>query len=163
MLYITLYLVAIVAANLVTAHFGPNASVFNAFAFIGLDLTARDGLHDAWRHDKLWRKMVLLIISGSILSYALNRNAGRIALASFAAFALAGAADAMLYHALRDRPRWKRINGSNLLSSAVDSLAFPVGAFGLPILWDICLKQFGAKVLGGFLWSLVLQRRDEMQ
>lgn len=156
MLHTFLYLFAIIAANQSVAHFGPDSSVINAFLFIGLDLTARDHLHDAWHNDKLWRKMGLLIGTGSILSYALNRNVGQIALASFVAFTLAGLADALLYHRLRRLSRFKRINGSNLLSAGVDSLAFPALAFGWPIMWDICIKQFVAKVVGGFLWSLVL-------
>ena len=40
-----LYLVAIIAANLLVAKFGPAISIVNAFLFIGLDLTARDKLH----------------------------------------------------------------------------------------------------------------------
>ena len=47
------YLTAIILANLTTAHFGKLATIPNAFFFIGLDLTARDRLHDAWRHRHL--------------------------------------------------------------------------------------------------------------
>jgi hypothetical protein len=158
MFYIVLYLAAIIAANLSVAHFGPSSSIINAFLFIGLDLTSRDHLHDAWRNDKLWRKMALLIGTGSALSWTLNRNAGQIALASFVAFALAGVGDALLYHRLRNLSRFKRINGSNLLSAAVDSLTFPILAFGWPPMWNICAGQFIAKVGGGLLWSLVLRR-----
>ena len=56
--YISAYLVAIVAANLLVAHFGHGVAVLNAFLFIGLDLTARDGLHEAWRNCGLVWKMV---------------------------------------------------------------------------------------------------------
>lgn len=156
MFYVISYLFAIVAANLTIARLGADAAPWCGGLFVGFDLTARDGLHDVWRHERLWTKMALLIGAGSVLSWALNHNAGRIALASFAAFALAGAADALLYHRLRDRPRFQRVNGSNLLASAVDSLVFPVAAFGFPVLWSICVKQFGAKVLGGMLWTWIL-------
>lgn len=47
MLYVIMYLVAIVLANLTVAAFGPRMVIVNAFLFIGLDLTARDRLHDA--------------------------------------------------------------------------------------------------------------------
>lgn len=150
---------AIIAANLTVAAFGPGVTIVNAFLFIGLDLTARDGLHDAWRGRNLWPKMLALIAAGSVLSWLLNRNAGQIALASFVAFAAAGVVDAIVYHALGRYPRWLRINGSNVPSAAVDSVIFPTLAFG-GFMPAITLGQFAAKVAGGFLWSLVLRRRQ---
>ena len=42
MLYVILYLSAIILANLSSNYFGANASIINAFLFIGLDLTSRD-------------------------------------------------------------------------------------------------------------------------
>lgn len=158
MIYILSYLTAIVAANLLVAQFGPSVAVVNAFLFIGLDLTARDALHDAWHGRNLVPKMALLIGAGSVLSYVLNRNAGPIALASFVAFAGAGIADSLVYTLLGDRARLVKMNGSNLVSAAVDSVLFPALAFGFPLLWVVMLGQFAAKVLGGGLWSLVLVR-----
>jgi len=156
---IGLYLVAIVAANLLVATFGPAISVFNAFLFIGLDLTSRDQLHEAWRGRGLFGKMGMLIASGSLLSYALLPATGRIAVASMAAFAVAGTVDALTYHLLRRRAYLLKVNGSNVLSAAVDSLIFPALAFGLPLLWLIVLGQFVAKVAGGFVWSVLLGQR----
>jgi len=150
-------LVAIVLANLTATWFGPSVTIINAFLFIGLDLTARDGLHDYWRDKGLLWKMTLLISTGSLLSWILNRNAGQIALASLSAFACAAIVDSIVYHILREKAYLLRINGSNILSAAVDSLVFPTIAFGsfLPL---IVLGQFTAKVGGGFIWSLILKR-----
>lgn len=158
MTYIALYLVAIVAANLTTAHFGVNASYFNAFAFIGLDLVCKDRLQDYWQHRHLFVKMAALIAAGSLLSYALNRNAGPIALASFVAFAAAASTDALVYQRLRKRDWMVRSNGSNIPAAAVDSLVFPTIAFGGILPW-VTLGQFAAKVGGGLFWSLVLKGR----
>lgn len=155
---IVMYLVAIIAANLLVAHFGPSVAIVNAFLFIGLDLSTRDRLHEAWTGRSLWLKMLALIGTGSILSYALNVNAGPIALASFIAFAAAGLADTLIYWALGDRAKLVKVNGSNIISAAVDSLIFPALAFGFPLLWWIVLGQFVAKVAGGWVWSLVLFR-----
>ena len=58
---VALYLAAVVAANLSVAAFGPAASIVNAFLFVGLDLTARDRLHDSWRGRQLWPRMALLM------------------------------------------------------------------------------------------------------
>jgi len=98
-----LYLSAIVIANLVITQFGPKVAIVTAFVFIGLDLTTRDFLHEAWSGKGLFLKMALLIGVGSLMSYGLNRNAGPIALASFVAFAVAGVVDTFIYHLLKDR------------------------------------------------------------
>lgn len=154
---IAFYLTAIIIANLTVAHFGPSVTIAVAFALIGLDLTTRDHLHEAWQGRGLWLKMLTLIGAGSILSYALNVNAGPIALASFVAFAGAGLADTLMYWALGDRAKLVKVNGSNVVSAAVDSVLFPWIAFGAFLPW-IVLGQFVAKVAGGFIWSLVLGR-----
>lgn len=156
--YISLYLIAIIAANLLVARFGPGIAVLNAFLFIGLDLTTRDHLHEAWKGRGLAWKMGLLIGAGSVLSWLLNRDAGQIAVASFVAFACAGIADALVYHLLGNKARMLKINGSNVVSAGVDSFAFPALAFGFPLRWDIMLGQWGMKIVGGFVWSLILNR-----
>lgn len=156
---IALYLAAIVLANLTVAAFGPGVSIVNAFLLIGFDLTARDALHERWHNRGLWWKMLLLVASGSLLSYGLNRNAGPIALASFVAFAAAGLVDLIVYQILRRRVgMFGRMNGSNVFSAAVDSIVFPTLAFGgfLPL---ITLGQWLAKVGGGVLWAWVLTRK----
>lgn len=150
---VAVYLAAIVAANLSVAAFGPAVAPINAFFLIGLDLTLRDRLHDRWGFD--WR-MLALIAAGGALSWLLNRDAGVIAIASTAAFALAALADGAVYAILRGRERMVRVNGSNIIGAAVDSVVFPAIAFGLPLLWPIVLSLFAAKVAGGFAWSLIL-------
>jgi uncharacterized PurR-regulated membrane protein YhhQ (DUF165 family) len=158
-IYIFMYLLAIVLANLTVVWFGPGVTIVNAFLFIGLDLTARDKLHDIWHGRHLWPKMAALIATGSALSWLLNRGAGQIAIASMAAFGAAAIVDAVVYHALKGESRIVRINGSNVPSALVDSLIFPTLAFGgfLPL---IVLGRFVAKVGGGFVWSRILVGRE---
>ncbi len=154
---ILLYLAAIVGANLLAARFGPSVTVVNAFLFIGLDLTSRDSLHEKWHGKGLLWKMGLLVATGSALSWVLNRNAGKIALASLVAFAAAGVVDAVVYEFARRRGvgKIRRINESNIAAAAVDSILFPTIAFGgfLPL---ITLGQFAAKVFGGAIWAWIL-------
>jgi hypothetical protein len=164
-MYVTLYLMAIVLANLSATIFGPYATVVNAFVFIGLDLTCRDRLHEQWHDSHLYRNMLRLIVGGSLLSFFVASLIGkgelsaRIALASMIAFALAALTDTIVYGILWKKPKMVKINGSNLASAAVDSMVFPTVAFGsfLPI---VTLGQFVAKVLGGFLWSLIIMRKE---
>jgi queuosine precursor transporter len=155
--YVLIYLIAIILANLSVAAFGPTVIVVNAFLFIGLDLTARDHLHEAWRYEGLAYKMGLLIGAGSVLSWVLNRDAGMIAIASFMAFGLAAMADGITYHKLIKKPWLLKINGSNLVGAMVDSVTFPTIAFGI-LMPGIIAGQFIAKVGGGLAWSLILKR-----
>ena len=150
---VVIYLVAIVAANLSVAYFGPSVTVVNAFLFIGLDLTTRDALHERW-HGRV-APMAALIAAGGALSWLLNRDAGPIALASTVAFSAAAVADYAVYRWLGDRARIVRVNGSNVVGAAVDSVLFPTLAFGglMPI---ITIGQFVAKVAGGAIWYFVL-------
>lgn len=157
---IALYIGAVVIANVLVGMFGPAVSVITAFVFIGLDVTTRDALHERWHGRHLARNMALLIGAGSLLSALLNAQVARVALASCLAFAGAGAADTVVYTMLGGRARFIKINGSNVVSSAVDSVLFPALAFGFPLLWAVMAGQFVAKVAGGFVWSLVLARRE---
>jgi uncharacterized PurR-regulated membrane protein YhhQ (DUF165 family) len=159
---VTLYLAAIVAANLSVSHWGPTASIYNAFIFIGLDLATLDALHDLWR-GRLIRNMSLLIATGSLLSWLSSfiwtpeaQNVARIALASAIAFGAAAIADTIAYHLLRHRPWYERVNQSNIVGAAVDSLIFLPVAFG-SLLWSVMFAQFCAKVAGGVCWSFVLK------
>jgi hypothetical protein len=157
------YLAAIIVANLTTSHFGPEASIYCAFAFIGLNLTTRDKLHDLWGANR-FRNMALLIVAGSAISYVAAKTIGagppdivaRIALASCVAFAVAESCDAILYQAIHRRPWLERSNTSNLLGATLDSAVFVSIAFGWS--WEIIFAQVCAKVAGGFVWSLLIQR-----
>lgn len=159
-LLIGMYLAAIVAANLSVAAFGPAVTIVNAFVFIALDLTARDRLHEAWHGRGLLAKMGALILAGSALSYLLNANAGPIALASLVAFGASAGLDALCYQLLRGRAYLVKVNGSNVVSAAADSLIFPTLAFGALLPW-VVLGQFVAKVAGGAIWAWLLRPRHE--
>lgn len=152
------YLAAVAAANLLVSRFGPSLAVVNALLLIGLDLFTRDALHERWQGKALWPRMLALVGAGGVLSLVLG-GSGRVAVASCVSFVLAGIADSASYSLLRQRPRLWRVNGSNLVAAAVDSLCFPVLAFGWPVLWSVVVGQFLAKVVGGALWAALLLQR----
>jgi hypothetical protein len=159
---VSVYLGAIVIANLSVAEWGAEAAIYNAFFFIGLDLSTRDALHDLWR-GRLVRNMALLIASGSALSYVLGLwlgsgpNVARVALASMVAFGAAAVADGIVYHWLRDHTWYERANQSNLVGAAVDSLVF-VALWPFGFNFTLAFTLFAAKVAGGVVWSFVLAR-----
>ena len=150
------YLAAIVAANIITARFGPAASIYNAFALVGLDLITRDRLADFWGTNR-WAKMTLLIVTGSLLSFLATRGAQGIAEASAISFACAEVGEGLLYHLLRKRRWLQRANVAAWLGAAIDSLIFPTLAFG-GIMWSTSAGQFVAKAAGALLWSLFVAR-----
>src|SRR5262245_43386333 len=82
----------------------------------------------------------------------------RIAFASMAAFSVSAVADWLTYSALAGKRYQVRVNGSNVVGAAVDSVLFPLIAFGA-FLPGVMLGQWVAKVAGGALWAIVLNRR----
>lgn len=151
-LAIVIYAAAMTLANLSVAAFGPAISPVNAFVLIGLDLALRDWLHVRLR---AWQMLALIVAAGA-LTYLLNPAAGKIAVASSAAFTVAGLVDWATFARLRGS--WlMRANGSNVAGAAVDSLIFPTLAFGA-LMPHIVAMQFAAKVAGGAIWAWVLAR-----
>jgi uncharacterized PurR-regulated membrane protein YhhQ (DUF165 family) len=147
------YAVAMVAANLLVATFGPAISPINAFLLIGLDLTLRDWLHVRL---KTWQMGGLILGTGA-LTYLLNPAAGMIAIASAVSFLVAALVDWAIF--VKTTGSWiKRANVSNTAGAAVDSLLFPTIAFGA-LMPEIVALQFVAKVSGGAVWSYVLEKK----
>lgn len=149
---VLIYAAAMTLANLSVAAFGPAISPLNAFVLIGLDLALRDWLHVRL---KAWQMLALIVAAGA-LTYLLSPAAGKIAVASSAAFTAAALVDWATFARLRGT--WLfRANGSNVAGAAVDSLIFPTLAFGA-LMPHIVALQFVAKVAGGAIWAWVLAR-----
>lgn len=154
---IALYLAAIVAANQIITAYGPEAVLYVGAGLIAFNLVARDALHDAFAEHRL-AKMAALILTGAVLSYVLNADAAKIAVASAAAFTASEAVDAISYHLMRWRPWLERCNTSNVLSATVDTIVFFQLAFGgVPV--ALAFAQVCAKVAGGVVYSLLMERR----
>lgn len=154
-LFVSVFVAAIVLANISTSFFGPVAIPVNAFLLIGLDLSLRDRLHDKWAKDNLWPKMAAMIVLGGCISFLTCRDSGRIAAASCLAFMASSFGDATTYQAVQTMGYVYRVNISNLVGAAVDSMLFPLLAFG-SCTPAIVLGQFVAKSFGGVVWSIIL-------
>jgi uncharacterized PurR-regulated membrane protein YhhQ (DUF165 family) len=88
----------------------------------------------------------------------LNPAAAQIAIASSVAFTLAALVDWAIFAKVTGT--WfKRSNVSNVAGAAVDSVAFPTIAFGV-LMPEIVLAQFASKIVGGFIWSFLLRKKD---
>ena len=152
------YVTAAASANLLATHFGPAVVPFTSFALIGFVMVTRDALHDAWQGRNLTLRLGLLIALGSLLSYLINADAARIALASAVAFGASETVNGVVYQPMLTRgvPWLARVNAGNLPNAITDSVLFVGLAFGL--LWWVIAAQVLAKVAGGFVWSLVIGR-----
>ena len=149
---ISLYAVAIIAANLLVAQFGPSITPINAFFLIGLDLALRNYLSLKMNR----YQMAAMILGTGALSYAINPATGMIAIASGVAFTLAAIADWMTFNTVTGN--WMKRNfAGNSVGALVDSILFPTIAFGglMPM---IVLAQFAAKVAGGSMWGYIIKR-----
>jgi uncharacterized PurR-regulated membrane protein YhhQ (DUF165 family) len=149
---IGIYAIAMTLANLSIAQWGPWVSPINAFLFIGLDLALRDLLHTRL---KAWQMGGLIAATG-LLTYVLNPAAGMIAIASAVSFTAAAVVDWGVF--IKASGTWfARSTKSNIAGAAVDSLIFPTLAFGV-LMPHIVALQFAAKVAGGAIWALLIQR-----
>ena len=155
MKYPIIYILSLIAANLLVSYFGPWFSIINAFVLIGLDLTFRDKIHELWQGK--WLPMGGLIATASIISYFLNPASGMIAFASFMAFLVAMLVDTVVYQYLKDKPWAIKSNGSNVAGSMADSVIFPTIAFNA-LMPEIVLMQFLAKVFGGAVWVFIISK-----
>lgn len=161
-LAILIYAAAMIAANLIVA--GAQASApqllplvvgANAFVLIGLDLALRDWLHVRLR---AWQMIALIVTTGA-LTFVLNPAAGQIAVASAAAFMAAGMIDWLVFSLARG-PWLRRSITSNVAGAGVDSVVFPLLAFG-SLKPEIVLTMFAAKVAGGAVWAMLIHKFDE--
>jgi len=162
-LLVGLFLLAVVGANLLVLQFGQIALVFTAWVLVPLDMLCRDVLHTRWRDKFLWLRLSGLVLSGGLLTALLNRDAVWVAAGSCAGFAAALSVNAWVFEAAsrRGAPMLTRMNMSNAFAAGVDSVVFPLIAFGTvtPV---VSLAQAGSKFAGGVVCSLIfcaVQRR----
>lgn len=164
---VVLFVTVMAAANLVIAHYGPWLLPATAFISLGVSMVCRDYLHDVWYAGEnsrvFWTRMILLVVAAGAISWLINPDAGRVALASTVAIAGGAALDTAAFAALF-RFKWLvRSNGSNVAGSLGDSILFPLVAFGVAGVggWGpfalLVLAQAGTKWAGGLFWSLVFR------
>lgn len=131
--------------------------IATCFALIAFDLVTRDYLHEYFEGRGVLLPLFLIILAGGVISFLLNAQVLRIAIASSAAFLAAGSTDTLVYALGRRFSRIVRINLSNSAAAFVDSLVWPTIALSSVVL-PVTAAEFGAKVLGGVFWSIVLVR-----
>ena len=143
---VTIYVGAILLANVLTAHYGLVPVGFGLVATAGtyaagLALLARDFVH---RYAGVW-----WVLGGIALGIALSWvfASPALATASAAAFAIAELADLAVYAATRKRRGFITSAAvSNVVSAPLDTVVFLVIA-GFPLTWEVVAGQLLAKLL----------------
>lgn len=145
------YVFVICVANQLAYYLGPMITPVNSFFLIGFDMVIRDKLHDRLG----FKKILALCLAAGAISLLINPSSKMIAYASVTALCASSLTDSIVYQILIKKKWFIKSNSSNIASSLVDSIVFPLIAFYSmnPI---IILSQFAAKVSGGFLWSLLI-------
>lgn len=150
---IIFYVAVLCVANYLVFMFGPWWSIVNSFILIGFDFIVRDKLHERLGLNKI----SLIVVVAAVLSYWINPAGEMIALASGVSFLIASLTDGLIYQRLIKHKWIVKSNTSNVVASAVDSLLFPLIAFGMFMPW-IVAGQFITKVFGGLIWSFLLRK-----
>jgi len=156
-LIVSIYLIVIVCANISVAMFGEYAFYINGFLLIPFDMYSRDVLHDKWKNNNITLRMGLLILFGGIMTYVLNHDTYKIAIASVLAFTVSSIIDALVYQRLISKTKFVRMNVSNIFSSLLDTMIFISIVFGFS--WKIILIQSLIKFSGGLIFTILLKRK----
>lgn len=161
-LLILFYILAIVSANLIAYHIGQKGLVITAFILIPFDLVIRAFFHEKWKGVKLWRNLILLIGSGSLICLVLNFDMKMIAIGSFFGFLLAGLTASIFYQTNIKKRYIYKVNGSDLVAIITDSFVFQFIAFN-DISFLVMLGQILMKFTGGLLWYWIIFEKLKLQ
>lgn len=158
---IILYLTATVMANLLVTHYGIPGLLLSSTLLIPFDFVLRCYFHERWKGIHLVLRLGVLISSGCLATYLINKNAQYVAIGSIAGFAVANIVAGFFYQATIKRSTFIKVNGSDALGVIVDSVVFQMIAFGQFSIM-IMLGQSVIKVLGGLFWYYVLFRMGQV-
>jgi hypothetical protein len=140
-----------VAANLFLKHFGPYGLWFSSFFLIPFDFICRCIFHE----NKQFKLLVALVLLAALLTVLINANALKIAFASVLGFTAAQLTAGTFYQLVINRSKFVKINGSDLVAIAFDSLVFQFVAFSF-FNYKVALGQIAVKLAGGLLWYFVI-------
>ena len=145
MIYATLYVLVVVAANYTAMWFVP-LPVFGAVSvgtiLFGATFTLRDYMHASGR-GVVYGAIAMAVVLSTALSVWFEVE-WRIVVASAIAIVISEAADTEIYQALRLRSWWMRVSSSNAVSVPLDTLLFNGLAF-----WGVLSPSFWLSVVIG--------------
>ncbi|UGO52699.1 hypothetical protein OPT79_68 [Klebsiella phage vB_KpnD_Opt-79] len=151
-LMICVYVAIFLLANLLVASFGPAVTPFNALFLIAADMVLRDRIQ--FESGAAWS--ILACFLAGFATVLIAPGSEMIALASGLSCLLAGSASAIAFK-LKSGGFFQKALPANVIAAAVDSIAFPLIAFG-SIMPGITAAQFAAKTIGASIILLIIRK-----
>lgn len=159
---ISIYLLAFVFSNFIVLWFGSTGLIFTALFLIPFDFVMRCIFHETWKGIELILKMSLLVLVAGFLSYLINIETQKIAIASIVGFSVAQIFAGIFYQLTIKKSYFIKVNGSDAIGILIDSILFQMVAFSF-IDFSITTSQFVLKLTGGLFWYWVLFKKFEIQ
>lgn len=155
------YLVSIVIGNLLVFNLGPAGLLITSFVFIPFDFILRCYVHELYRGKRLYLMLGIIVLLGGATTYILNIDAKNIAIASVCGFFSATAMGSFVYQTFIKKAAFLKVNLSDFLALALDSIVFQSIAFG-QINPSLILGQLTIKFLGGLTWYYLLIKKGRL-
>jgi len=152
---ISLYLIAFVLSNFIVLWYGSKGLIFTAIFLIPFDFVLRCLFHEKWKGKELILKLGTLVLTASVITFIINKDALNIALASSFGFIFAQIAAGIFYQHFIKSSYFIKVNGSDAVGILIDSLVFQFIAFSV-ILPEITISQFLLKLTGGLFWYWII-------
>lgn len=152
---ISLYLIAFVLSNFIVLWYGSKGLIFTAIFLIPFDFVLRCLFHETWKGKELILKLGTLVLTASVITFIINKDALNIALASSFGFIFAQIFAGIFYQYFIKSSYLIKVNGSDAIGILVDSLVFQFIAFSV-ILPEITISQFLLKLTGGLFWYWII-------
>jgi uncharacterized PurR-regulated membrane protein YhhQ (DUF165 family) len=159
---ISIYLLAFVFSNFIVLWFGSTGLIFTALFLIPFDFVMRCIFHETWKGIELILKMSLLVLVAGFLSYLINIETQKIAIASIVGFSVAQIFAGIFYQLTIKKSYFIKVNGSDAIGILIDSILFQMVAFSF-IDFNITTSQFVLKLTGGLFWYWVLFKKLKIQ
>ena len=159
---ISIYLLAFVFSNFIVLWFGSTGLIFTALFLIPFDFVMRCIFHETWKGIELILKMSLLVLVAGFLSYLINIETQKIAIASIVGFSVAQIFAGIFYQLTIKKSYFIKVNGSDAIGILIDSILFQMVAFSF-IDFSITTSQFVLKLTGGLFWYWVLFKKIKIQ
>jgi uncharacterized PurR-regulated membrane protein YhhQ (DUF165 family) len=159
---ISIYLAAFVLSNFIVLWFGSVGLIFTALFLIPFDFVMRCIFHETWKGFELIAKMTILVFAAGILSYLINYETHKIAIASIVGFSCAQIVAGLFYQLAIKKSYFIKVNGSDSVGILIDSILFQLVAFNF-VNFEITISQFLLKITGGLFWYWILFKKLQIQ
>ena len=159
---ISIYLFAFVLSNFIVLWFGANGLIFTALFLIPFDFAMRCLFHETWKGKELVFKLGALVLTASALTFLINQDALKIAIASSIGFISAQIFAGVFYQFFINRNYFIKVNGSDVIGILVDSIIFQLIAFSV-LVPKITISQILLKIVGGLFWYWIIFVKLKLQ